>query len=265
MARMRPCHQATAWPRSRSPGSAISSWTRATWTRRSAPSGAGWRSLREFPHGHCSLLNALDEYLQALEPTNLRGDAREAGVWAATLGAAYRGGRVCDSVRCRRPAGRACVEGSADVTLGRYSPTRAAAPPATARWTPWRPWRNDSPSRPATGRTPWNSLGSFHGQQVGTDHRVCVVRTGPFIDVSGTTASGPDGNIVGIDDPYAQTRQILANISKALAAVGAGPEHVVRTRIDLSTTSVAGRTWAGPTARCSARSGRPPRWSRSRS
>lgn len=64
-----------------------------------------------------------------------------------------------------------------------------------------------------------------------------AVRTGPFVYVSGTTASGADGNIVGIDDPYAQTRQILANISKALAAVGAGPEHVVRTRIYLTDIS----------------------------
>jgi enamine deaminase RidA (YjgF/YER057c/UK114 family) len=64
-----------------------------------------------------------------------------------------------------------------------------------------------------------------------------AVRTGPFVYVSGTTATGPDGNIVGIDDFYAQTRQILANISKALAAVGAGPEHVVRTRIYLTDIS----------------------------
>lgn len=64
-----------------------------------------------------------------------------------------------------------------------------------------------------------------------------AVRTGSFVYVSGTTASGPDGNIVGIDDPYAQTRQILANIGKALAAVGAGPEHVVRTRIYLTDIS----------------------------
>ena len=64
-----------------------------------------------------------------------------------------------------------------------------------------------------------------------------AVRTGPFVYVSGTTASGADGNIVGIDDPYAQTRQILANIGKALAAVGAGPEHVVRTRIYLTDIS----------------------------
>jgi len=64
-----------------------------------------------------------------------------------------------------------------------------------------------------------------------------AVRIGPFIYVSGTTASGADGNIVGIDDPGAQTRQILANITKALAAVGAGPEHVVRTRIYLTDIS----------------------------
>ena len=64
-----------------------------------------------------------------------------------------------------------------------------------------------------------------------------AVRIGPFIYVSGTTASGPDGNIVGIDDPYAQTRQILTNITAALAALGAGPEHVVRTRIYLTDIS----------------------------
>lgn len=58
-----------------------------------------------------------------------------------------------------------------------------------------------------------------------------AVRTGPFVFVSGTTASGADGNIVGIDDPYTQTRQILVNITTALAAVGASPAHVVRTRI----------------------------------
>jgi len=58
-----------------------------------------------------------------------------------------------------------------------------------------------------------------------------AVRTGPFVFVSGTTASGADGNIVGIDDPYTQTRQILINITAALAAVGASPAHVVRTRI----------------------------------
>ncbi len=64
-----------------------------------------------------------------------------------------------------------------------------------------------------------------------------AVRIGNFVYVSGTTASGPDGNIVGIDDPYAQTRQILENIGKALAAVGAGPGHVVRTRIYLTDIS----------------------------
>jgi len=55
---------------------------------------AAWRSLQEFPHGHCSLLNALDEYLQPPELVVLRGDAQEAGVWAATLGAAYNPRRM---------------------------------------------------------------------------------------------------------------------------------------------------------------------------
>jgi enamine deaminase RidA (YjgF/YER057c/UK114 family) len=71
-----------------------------------------------------------------------------------------------------------------------------------------------------------------------------AVRTGPFIFVSGTTASGADGNIVGIDDPYAQTQQILINIIAALAAVGASPAHVVRTRIyvtDISRWEDVGR------------------------
>ncbi|TFG83772.1 MAG: RidA family protein [Chromatiales bacterium] len=71
-----------------------------------------------------------------------------------------------------------------------------------------------------------------------------AVRTGPFVFVSGTTASGADGNIVGVDDAYAQTKQILANITAALAAVGATPEHVVRTRIyvtDISRWEDVGR------------------------
>jgi enamine deaminase RidA (YjgF/YER057c/UK114 family) len=71
-----------------------------------------------------------------------------------------------------------------------------------------------------------------------------AVRMGPFVFVSGTTASGADGNIVGIDDPYAQTRQILTNITAALAAVGASPAHVVRTRIyvtDISRWEDVGR------------------------
>jgi uncharacterized protein len=55
---------------------------------------AGWRSLQEFPHGHCSLLNALDEYLAPPELVVLRGDARECAAWSATLGAAYNPRRL---------------------------------------------------------------------------------------------------------------------------------------------------------------------------
>jgi enamine deaminase RidA (YjgF/YER057c/UK114 family) len=49
--------------------------------------------------------------------------------------------------------------------------------------------------------------------------------------VTGTTATDENSNIVGIGDAYAQTVQVIRNIEKALKALGAGLENVVRTRM----------------------------------
>jgi enamine deaminase RidA (YjgF/YER057c/UK114 family) len=58
-----------------------------------------------------------------------------------------------------------------------------------------------------------------------------AVKMGNTIEVSGTVASGENGEVVGINDAYQQTRYIYQKIEQILHKAGASMKDVVRVRM----------------------------------
>jgi enamine deaminase RidA (YjgF/YER057c/UK114 family) len=58
-----------------------------------------------------------------------------------------------------------------------------------------------------------------------------AVKAGNMVEVSGTVASGPDGEVIGLNDAYKQTRYIYEKIEKVLINAGSSMKDVIRVRM----------------------------------
>ena len=60
---------------------------------------------------------------------------------------------------------------------------------------------------------------------------VAIARGATLVFTAGAVPLDATGEVVGVDDPVAQTDQVVANLIAALTAAGVGPDDVVKTTV----------------------------------
>src|SRR3954451_6694941 len=77
-------------------------------------------------------------------------------------------------------------------------------------------------------RSPLNYIAAPDGVAPGRGYTHVVMGPGRVVAVSGQVGVDAEGNVVGVDDPAAQARQVFDNLARCLAAAGAGFENVIK-------------------------------------
>ena len=85
--------------------------------------------------------------------------------------------------------------------------------------------------------SPWESIFGYSR----------LVKYGPYVFISGITSIDEKWKVVGVRDPYVQTKQIIQTIEKSLRIVNANLTDIVRTKMfvtNIDNWKIIGKAYA---------------------